>query len=99
MNVPRNRKANMLRLLCLISIVAEVIGMLIERGADVSAQNQNGETPLHLASREGHAEVVGMLIECGADLSAQGEYEDTPLHRSMPAGPWVLIDMSGAGAI
>ena len=50
-------------------------------------------------SREGHAEVVGMLIERGADLSAQGEYEDTPLHRSMPAGLWVLIDMSGAGAI
>jgi ankyrin repeat protein len=35
--------------------------MFIEGGADVSAQNKKGETPLHLASQGGHAEVVGML--------------------------------------
>jgi hypothetical protein len=29
----------------------EVARMLIERGADVTAQNKDGETPLHLASK------------------------------------------------
>jgi ankyrin repeat protein len=29
----------------------DVARMLIERGADVTAQNKDGETPLHLASQ------------------------------------------------
>ena len=31
---------------------------------------QNGFTPLHLASQNGHVEVVGTLIKSGADIKA-----------------------------
>ena len=51
--------------------------MLIERGADPSAQDKGGSTPLHDgstplrgASQEGHAEATRMLIEGGADPSS-----------------------------
>ncbi len=64
----------------------EVAQMLIERGADVSAQGKYGNTPLHLALEYRHVEVAQMLIECGADLSAQGKYGNTPLHLALKYG-------------
>jgi ankyrin len=44
--------------------------MLIEHGADVTAQNKDRATPLHLA-RKGQVEVARMLIEHGADVTAR----------------------------
>ena len=36
---------------------------LINQGADVNAQNNNGTQPLNLAAQEGHLEVVKWLVE------------------------------------
>jgi ankyrin repeat protein len=49
----------------------EVARMLIERGADVSAQDKDGRTPMHLASQAGVLEAFRMLLVHGADASAQ----------------------------
>jgi ankyrin repeat protein len=42
-------------------------------------QNKDGDTPLHLASREDKVEVARMLLEHGADVMAQN-FEDGTLH-------------------
>jgi ankyrin repeat protein len=43
---------------------------LIEHGTDVTAQNNDGWTSLHLALRMGHVNIVArMLIERGADAT------------------------------
>ena len=34
---------------------------------------QNGATPLHLASENGHVEVVGTLIKSGTDINVVDE--------------------------
>lgn len=44
-----------------------MIRRLIEKGARISARTKNGETPLHLASRNGNMEAVNTLLEYGAD--------------------------------
>ena len=36
-------------------------------GADVQQANKDGETPLWIASKEGHLEVVRVLVEKGAN--------------------------------
>ena len=56
---------------------------LIERGADVTAQNNYGLTPLHLASQMGQVDVARMLIERGADMTAQNNHGWTPLHLAL----------------
>ena len=58
----------------------EVARQLVEQGADVSAADKYGTTPLHLACKEGHQEVARLLIEQGADVSAVDKDGTTPLH-------------------
>ena len=58
----------------------DVARMLVERGADVSAQDGDGRRPLHWASRYGYVDMARMLVERGADVSAQDKDGSTPLH-------------------
>ena len=53
---------------------------LIEKGADVNTENNNGETPLHVSATNGHLEVVRALLEKGADVNAKEDNGWTPLH-------------------
>jgi ankyrin repeat protein len=49
----------------------EVARMLIDRGADVSARDKDGRTPMRLASQVGQLEAILMLFVHGADASVQ----------------------------
>jgi len=53
---------------------------LIERGADVRAKDNRGETPLHFASWYNSIEIAKFLIERGADVRAKNNGGRTPLH-------------------
>ena len=62
------------------------IRMLIDHGADVTAQDETRSTPLHIASAMGIIETVRLLIEHGADITARDVHCMTPLHM---ASSWV----------
>ena len=49
----------------------KVVKLLLEKGANANAQNNNGETALMVASEKGHLEIVKLLIEKGANINAQ----------------------------
>ena len=58
----------------------EAITLLLERGIDLNAANDNGETALHLAvTNRGAPEIVRFLISRGANLKAQNKRGQTPL--------------------
>ncbi|KAE9385780.1 ankyrin, partial [Gymnopus androsaceus JB14] len=45
----------------------DVVSVLIEEGANVNAQSEDGSTALRQASQEGHLEIVKLLLNHGAE--------------------------------
>ena len=52
----------------------------------MAAQDQDGSTPLHLASERGHLDLARLLVEHGANVAAQDQDESTPLHLASEGG-------------
>ena len=58
----------------------QAITLLLDRGFDLNAANDNGDTALHLAVvNRGSPEIVKFLIAKGANLKAQNKRGQTPL--------------------
>ena len=51
-----------------------------ENVINVDAVDDNGNTPLHLASQDGQSEIVRELLMRGADVTARDRSRRTPLH-------------------
>jgi uncharacterized protein len=80
----------------------DVARMLIVRGADATAQNWTGDTPLHLTSAlpswawispHKFAEMAHMLLEHGADINAQNENGLTPFVLASQFGSAEITDV------
>jgi hypothetical protein len=57
----------------------------LEEGAEISAPDRVGDTPLHDAVRARSLEIIQLLLECGADTTALG-FRGTPLQTLLYTG-------------
>uniref|UniRef100_A0A3P8Z511 Ion transport domain-containing protein n=1 Tax=Esox lucius TaxID=8010 RepID=A0A3P8Z511_ESOLU len=58
----------------------KVAEMLLKSGADVNAEQENGETPMHIAARYGGLKMMKILIEEGGELTCRSKAGENPLH-------------------
>ena len=63
---------------------SEVAKLLIEAGADVNLQNNEGSTALHSAAFLCRMDIVEILLENGADKELLNNYGSTPLQSVLP---------------
>jgi ankyrin repeat protein len=56
----------------------EIARMLIDAGADVNIQDENGLTPLHWCAYKNLPEILRMLLDAGADVNIQDEKGKRP---------------------
>ena len=60
----------------------EVVELLLQKGADINARANDGNTALKSAALEGNAEVVKLLLEKGADINATTQHGNTALRTA-----------------
>ena len=58
----------------------ETAKKLIEEGADVNAEDQHGNSVLHIAAQNGRTGIIDDLILRGADVNKGNNHKNTALH-------------------
>ena len=56
-----------------------VVKLLLENSANLEYKDEDGYTPLLLASKQGYEAVVKLLLEKGANIESTGKWGLSPL--------------------
>eukprot|EP01064_Diplonema_japonicum_P013808 TRINITY_DN2135_c3_g1_i1.p1 TRINITY_DN2135_c3_g1~~TRINITY_DN2135_c3_g1_i1.p1 ORF type:complete len:483 (+),score=75.02 TRINITY_DN2135_c3_g1_i1:51-1451(+) len=70
---------------------SKVIAALINRGSDLSIQDEDGQTALFHASWNGHSEAVSLLLRAGADPNQADSEGETPLSAAGRSGTYDCV--------
>jgi uncharacterized protein len=73
----------------------DVSRLLVERGADVNAAQEQGFTPLHAAAQNGDADLVAVFLAAGADKDARLDDGRTAADVALEAGHEALAELLG----
>jgi len=73
----------------------DVSRLLVERGADVNAAQEQGFTPLHAAAQNGDADLVAVFLAAGADKDGRLDDGRTAADVALEAGHEALAELLG----
>ncbi|KAE8373759.1 ankyrin repeat-containing domain protein [Aspergillus bertholletiae] len=69
---------------------AGIMRLLLARGANITAVDENGQTVLHLAAKYGHESTVRFILEQGVAVDSRDHSGNTALHLAAENG-WEAI--------
>ncbi len=65
---------------------ADLVRLLLDRGADVKVRSTAGNTPLHYAALAGNPDIIESLLRAGAHVNERNNNGDTALHYAARNG-------------
>lgn len=72
---------------------AEIVEILLSRGADVNLKNDGGRTALHYAASKGWLKIAEILLSHGAKIDLKDKVGCSPLHRAASTGNSELCEL------
>ena len=78
---------------CSIFSMNEVVTKLIEKGYDINAKNNLGNTPLHNAVTSGRVHVVNILLQQQASIDVKNNNQETPLTLARRLNNPEIVDL------
>jgi ankyrin repeat protein len=69
---------------------------LLDYGASIDIPDVKGQTPLHVAVKNGHHACARLLLERGADPNGNGNNRSTPLSLAAMQGSVELVQVSSS---
>eukprot|EP00058_Branchiostoma_floridae_P015546 XP_002601034.1 hypothetical protein BRAFLDRAFT_96930 [Branchiostoma floridae] len=64
------------------ALKADIVKLLLRKGASVSKRSRSSFAPLHGAATEGRTEIVDLLVQHGATVDIRDRCHNTPLMRA-----------------
>jgi ankyrin repeat protein len=71
----------------------ELVGLLVESGADVNAATRDGFTPLMAAAQEGYLSIVRALLDAGGDPAAVTKQGTRAVDLAVQEGRFEIADL------
>ncbi|CAN9211420.1 unnamed protein product [Alternaria alternata] len=68
-----------------------LVRLLVDKGADVKAEDNNRKTVLHLAAQGADEVLVRLLVDKGADIKAKDKNGQTVLHEAAKGGNEAVV--------
>ena len=85
-NAKENRQGHTALMWAAAAKHADIVGVLIEHGAEVNGRSKGGFTPLMFAVQQGDMDAARMLLAAGADVNGATPDGDTPLLLASAGG-------------
>ena len=60
-----------------------IVQMLLKKGCNINSQDQIQNTPIYMATLNGHKEMVEFLIQNGADVNQKEKFGFTSIHAAI----------------
>ena len=65
---------------------------LLNKGFNnINVQDEQGNTPLHYALRNGNGDIIGLLLDRNAEVNSKNNQKNTPLHLAAQAGTIAVV--------